>query len=168
MEHTVDRLTQALYRERLGNQMKPFVDDVALYNIAIGITGHEQYFEAGRALAQTVNEHRTAHARHHDIHQEKSGGLGERFKVPYSADRILRDDHFEAFFLQDRLEKTANIRLVIDNEHGPARGFRNFACGHRLKSSLESGSGQRAAVLNRTAANALPGAPAFDILIRLK
>jgi len=134
--------------------MKSFIHDIALYHVPIVITGHKQDLEIGVDLAQVVHQHGTAHPRHHHIHQKKIRPASETFKRLNRDFRTSCRGDLIAFFCQDRLEKTKDIRLVIHNQHDPANwvrtvGFRIICffrtaqvsrtaqVGYRLKSSLE-------------------------------
>lgn len=102
--------------------MKSLVHDIALDDVAIVIAGHEKDFEIRIGLAKTLDQHGAAHTRHHDINEEQVRATAEIFE---SFDRTLRafgDGDFVAFFGQDRLEETKDVRLVVDYEDGTARG----------------------------------------------
>jgi hypothetical protein len=91
--------------------------------MAIVVAGHKQDSEIGLDPVQVFHQHRTAHARHDDIDKEEIGAVGETFKFPNRGVRVLRDDYFVAFILQDRLQETKDIRIVVDNQYGPAAGW---------------------------------------------
>ena len=110
--------------KRLGHQAKSLVEDVALDHVAIVVAGHKQDVEVRLDLAEALHQHWTAHARHHDVHNGEIRAMSETVKCLHRTVRILRCGYLVAFFRKDRLQEAKDIRLIVDNQDGPAVGFR--------------------------------------------
>jgi hypothetical protein len=69
-ENAAHGIPEALEREWLGDKGKSLFHHVALNNLAVVITGHEEHAQMGFDREQVVDEHGAAHAGHYYVRQD--------------------------------------------------------------------------------------------------
>lgn len=101
-----------------------------LYDMTIVIAGHKENFEIRFNPEQMVDQHRTTHTGHHYICKYKIGAASEMLE---GFDRVVRTagcNHLIALVGEDGLDKTQNVRFIVDNDHSPRRRLRIVGWGH--------------------------------------
>src|ERR1051325_10332269 len=70
-QHVLHLTFQLLHRKRFDEQGVTLLDDIALDDLSVVVSGHEQHFDVGLEGGDFIGNHRTAHAWRDDVGQEQ-------------------------------------------------------------------------------------------------